>query len=635
MDILLTHFHFLRPWMFLLLLPLAGVLYRLRQTHQTWGAWKKICSPELLDYLQVGSNSLKQAHRSLWLIALAGLLTVVALAGPVWQKLPQPLYRPASALVILLDLSRSMDAEDVKPSRLTRAKQKLTDLFTLRKEGQTALIAFAGSAHTVTPLTEDNQTMLSQLRELSTNIMPKQGGNIDTAIEQALTLFKQTSVQHGVVLLMTDSSQYSDAVAKQLTQAGHRLDVIGIGSREGAPIPDRGEGATGGFVNDAQGNIVIAKLDQQRLQRLADMGGGFFHNLTLDNSDIQPLLDQLERRSMADVKQDKSATDQTTHSHDAWHEEGPWLLLLVIPFALMGFRRGILILACCWFMQPHSVQAQTWNDLWQTKNSQAEELMQQKKYADAAKTFDDPAWRAAAHYRQGDYAAALKDFDAITQPTLDDQYNRANALAHLGRLDEAITAYDEILKNDDQYNDAKANKALLEKLKQQNSQKDSHSNKSNKKDASKNQKQGSGKGKGDAKNQQQDATNQKQDGSSKPQHQKGEKNQQNSAQKGNQQKQPSNPEAQAAKDEEKNRKQAEQLKKSPKQNNDTKKQKIGTNQQHTLSPDELKKLESQQAFEQSMRRIPDDPGGLLRRKFLYQYQQQQQAGKAPQGATSW
>ncbi|MDQ6968027.1 MAG: VWA domain-containing protein [Mariprofundaceae bacterium] len=649
MDNFLINFHFLRPGAFLLLIVLAGLIYQLKQLSPVWGAWQKVCSAELLNYLQFNSGPTPTSQRHVWVIGIAGICIITALAGPVWRQLPQPLYQPTSALVVLMDLSLSMDAEDIKPSRLIRAKEKLIDLLNMRKEGQTALIAFAGSAHVVTPLTEDKQTILSQLQELSTDMMPVQGGNIDTALQQALKLFKQSSIQHGVVLVITDSDQFTDAVLKQLTQAGHRIDVIGIGTEQGAPIPT----PTEGFVTDQQGNIVIASLRKDRLQKLAKLGHGFFHKLTLDQTDIQELLPQLKPAIFNDdVSQSKH------HTYDIWHEEGPYLLFLIIPLALMGFRRGLLIVILCLGIQPQTVHAQSWDELWQTKDNLGEVLMHDKKYAQAAKVFENPAWKSSAYYKAKNYTAAEKDFHSITKPTVDDLYNHANALAHLGQLDKAILIYKKILESHPEYLDAKANEDLLEKLKKQQSSKKNNSNNQNKKDHSDHKQQAQG-SKGNKKNTH-DKKSSKQSAAKKNSNQQQEKS---SSQHSNDSKQEKNMDdkkssKQSASDKNSNQqhkkssaqhptdlkqgkhtdsskpKQAQKGKKAVQENKNMQKHTGKKPLQHALSPDEMKKLESQQAFDQSIRRIPDDPGGLLRRKFLYQYQQQH-VEKNAKGVKKW
>ncbi|MDX8384658.1 MAG: VWA domain-containing protein, partial [Ghiorsea sp.] len=561
---------------------------------------------ELLAYLQVGTAE-KPASSSLWKLvsaALIGLLSIIAIAGPAWQQLPQPMYREQSALVILLDLSRSMDASDVKPSRLTRAKQKISDLLALRQEGQTALVVFAGSAFVVTPLTEDNQTILAQLQGLSTDIMPLQGGNIDIAIDKGMALLAQASVQHGQLLFITDSDAFSSAKVEKLTQAGHDLSIIAVGTRAGAPISK----ASGGFLSDQHGNIIIPQLNSTRLQSLAKLGHGLYRPLSLDDSDIQPILARTISANW-DEQQEKSI-----QISDQWREEGVWVSLLLIPLVLIGFRRGVLLITLCFLYQPNPAQAFAWQDLWQTQHQQAQSLLQQEEYAKAAQTFQDPAWKAAAAYKNKDYEAALNTLNTIEQPSADDSYNKGNALAQLGRLDEAIAAYDQALQHEANHADAKSNKALLEKLKE------------------KQQKEQDGEKKGEDEQQQDGKKSDKSQKSSQegsdPSREQQEKQPSQNNNDSQQQKKPNQAEEQAkqqdkptdddaAKDEPPQT--AEQQ--ADKKNQPDKKQQ--------LSAEDIEKSEVQQAFEQSLRRIPDDPAGLLRRKFKYQYQQQDNGQASP------
>ncbi|MDQ6952505.1 MAG: VWA domain-containing protein [Mariprofundaceae bacterium] len=606
------NFHFLRPWAWLALLPLFALLYQIKQEKQASGAWKKVCSPELLSYLQVGSKSVKGRALPMWMVAWVSLCLTVALAGPVWKKMPQPIYQSDSALVIALDLSLSMDAQDIKPSRLIRAKQKLTDLLRMHREGQTALIVFAGTAHVVTPLTTDVATILSQLRELSTDMMPKQGGNLDAALLKSMALFKQSSVAHGVVLLMTDSHQYSDRVVKKLVQAGHRLDVIGIGTEEGAPIAK----VSGGFLTDRQGNIIMPTLDVASLQHISALGHGKYHAIDLQENDLNPVLAQLKPSAWqgGQVLQQKQV-------YDIWYEEGPWLLLLVIPFVLMGFRRGVLVVVLAAGLHASPVQAVEWGSMWQTPQSKGETLMQEKKYAQAAKQLERSDWKLSAHYKQGDYAAAIKDFKHLNKPSTDDIYNYGNALAHTGKLDAAIAAYNKALKMNPQFADAKANKALLERLKKKQKQK--HKKKSSK--DGKKGKQGDKKSDPSSKH---DASKQKAD--------KNSDNKQKQSQQGKPQDKKTDQPKQASQSKQADKHKASKQHPAPQQQDTTKKTaKQNQQSQHALSKDDLKKLEKKQAFEQTIRRIPDDPGGLLRRKFMYQYQQQHQQNASSEGDVAW
>lgn len=619
MDTLIANFHFLRPLMFLLLLPVLGLLYQLKQKHSSLSAWQKVCDPALLAYLKVGESK-SSSQRPFWLILICSLLLVTALAGPVWKKMPQPMYQEHSALIVLLDLSRSMDASDVKPSRLVRAKQKLTDLLHARKEGQTALVVFAGSAFVVTPLTEDNETILSQLQGLSTDIMPAQGGDIDTALNKATALFSQAGVLHGQALLLTDSDAFSDTVVQQFTSAGHRLSVIGIGTTEGAPIAK----AEGGFLNDKRGNIIIPQLDIPRLKTLARLGHGKYHDLTLNNTDIQSILSGTQPNLL---NQDKAAkSDQTS---DQWFEEGPWLLLLLLVLVLPGFRRGLLVVALCLAIQTPPAEASTWANLWQTPDQQGESLMHQQQYKEAEKTFTNPAWKAAAAYKNKDYENALKNFNHIKKPSPDDLYNQGNALAQLGQLDEAIAAYNKVLAQDPKHQDALANKALLEKLKQEQEKKQQdkpeqgkkeHSNKNQ--DQQNAQQQGSKQqDKQQSNGQQKNADRQEKKGSQTQANQQGaEEKEQQAAQQENDKKQAAQKQEDHKKAAQQAAKQAEELKKAEQA-------------KKTPSQEDLQQAEAQQALEQTLRRIPDDPGGLLRRKFKYQYQQQ--PGNRNSGVLQW
>ena len=584
MDVWLSHFHFLRPWMFFIILPMLWLLYVAKKQSSSLSAWQKVCDPALLSYLKVGVET-STAKRSFWTMFIAGLLIITALAGPVWKQLPQPMYRQQSALVVLLDLSRSMDAGDVKPSRLTRAKQKLTDLLKLRREGQAALVVFAGSAFVVTPLTDDFETILSQLQSLSTDMMPKQGGNIDIALAKATDLFSQAGVPHGEALLLTDSDMFSDTEVNKLTAAGHRLTVIGVGTVAGAPIPK----ASGGFLTDIHGNIVVPKLNTSQLKTLARQGHGLYQPLSLDNSDIQSLLaaSMLPDATKSIIKNG----EENKQISDQWQEEGPWLLLLVIPLVLMGFRRGVLVVALFLCLPSPPAEAGAWQDMWQTKNQQGEALMQQKQYEQATSTFNDPAWKAAAAYRNQGYETALNALETINKPSADDLYNKGNALAQLGRVDEAIAAYDAALGQDKTHADALANKTLLEKQKKEEDKK-----KDSKKDSKKDDKQDQS---------EKDKSDQQKSDQQKSEQQKSEQ------QKAEQQK----AEQQKAEQKKAEQKKAEQKK------------------AEKPSKQDLEKTEAQQELEQTLRRIPDDPGGLLRRKFLYQYKQQ--ASPRSSGEDQW
>ncbi len=260
------NFHWLRPLWLLAILPVLLLAYGLWQQRKHSSGWQQVISPELLEHLLEGV--LPSKHRySLIGLGLAWILCAIALAGPTWERLPQPVHQQESAMVVLFDLSPSMLAADLKPSRLVRARHQLIDILQARREGLTALIAYAGEAHVVAPLTDDTATLESLLPALHPNIMPLRGSNTEMAVDKALQLFTDSGISQGDILLVTDGVDNSaiDALVDRLDGGQFRLSTLAIGSVEGAPIP----ADNGGFARDNQGGIVIARVNHGQLQQLS------------------------------------------------------------------------------------------------------------------------------------------------------------------------------------------------------------------------------------------------------------------------------------------------------------------------------------------------------------------------------
>jgi Ca-activated chloride channel family protein len=609
----MTAWHFLRPAWFLALLPLAALLWWWLRPARRAGAWQQVVDPQLLPHLLLDSRGV-QRRWPLWLAGLLGLLSIVALAGPVFEKLPQPVFRAQSALVIVLDLSRSMDAADLKPSRLTRARLKVRDILQRRREGQTGLVVYAGAPFVVSPLTEDTATIAAQLDAMETDLMPARGSRADLALQKAATLLTQAGVAKGEILLITDGladDSPAESVAAELRSHGHRVSVLGVGTADGAPIP-RGDGQ---FIKDGQGNIVISRLTPSRLAALAAAGGGGYRAMRTDDQDIAALLQDAQVNPL-DVE--KTATDLHT---DLWREEGPWLLLLVIPLAALAFRRGVLaaVLLLVLLPQPKPAMAGDWDDLWSNADQRAAKALAAGDAATAAKTFADRRWRAAAQYRAGQYQQSAKTLEGLDDA--ESLYNRGNALAKAGDVQGAMSAYDAALKKDPDNADARYNRDLLRRQQQKQQQSGNKNDKGDNKGKhkqgdqdSKGDKQAGDKSQGD-KQDGQDKQAQQQDG------QKGEQQDSAGGQKGDSQDQQDAAKSSqnASKDAAKQQKEKEKQAKSASRQ-DAKDAKDGQDKAQQASPsDDMSKTEAQQATEQWLRRIPDDPGGLWRRKFRYQY----------------
>ncbi len=613
-------FHFLRPAWFLALLPLVIFVYLLWRRQRAGRSWQAVVDARLLPYLLMGSER-RRMRMGIAAIALCGLLAVTALAGPVWTKLQQPVFRRESGLVVLLDLSRSMDAADLQPSRLQMAKFKLRDILARRKEGETALVVYAADPFVVTPLTTDTGTITRQLPSLTTDLMPAQGSRADRAITKAQALLEQAGAVHGDVLLITDGIDNDPpaplrAAVKKLINAGYRLSVLGVGSAGGAPIPL----GDGGFFKDAGGAIVVAKLDEQPLARLAADGGGIYRHLAVDDSDTDVLTRTFD--SGAEAQRSQRATGMKS---EQWREEGPWLLLPLLPLVVLAFRRGYLLLLFLAMLlpAPHNAYATDWDGLWQRPDQRGVQALAQHRPQQAAKLFTDPAWRAAADYRAGNYPAALKDLEK--QHTASAAYNRGNALAHMGRLNEALNAYEDALKRDPDFKDAAYNRDLVKKwLQSQHSKSNGKSRKNGNKQSG--QKQDL---------QQQGKSGQRQQSNSGRQHQ----GRQSPDKAGNNQSAAKNPPDNTGKGDDKNNAdksamtQADKDKLDKRDKRDTQQTKPARqdadNTQTAMNdtPPQAGQVsppqdESQQATAQWLRRIPDDPGGLWRRKFLYQYKRE-------------
>ncbi len=608
-------------------------------------AWQQVCDAHLLPHLLVQWGGSRQ-RLVLWLIACGGLLAILALAGPTWSKRPQPVFETEQARVLVLDLSRSMDATDIKPSRLTQAKYKLLDILQNSKEGQTALLAFAGDVHVVSPLTSDADTIAAQVPTLNTQIMPIPGSRPLEALRTARDLLKQGGAASGDIILITDGVEdtATHALAAQLLEQGYRLSVLGIGTPQGAPIPL----ADGSFLKDQGGAIVVPRLDPGSLQRLAQAGGGIYAPYTADQRDLYYLLSPA-----ADQAYQASEDNPISES---WEEQGPWLLLLLLPVAALAFRKGwLLAVFPLFFIMLPDASAGVWDDLWHTRDQQGQQAFSAEQTEQAAQLFESPEWQGVAQYRAGNYQAAVDSF--AQQDTADAHYNRGNALAKLGDLEGAKQAYQQALEKNPQHPQAKDNKALVEQLLEQKQQEqDSESG-----DQGEKGEQGED---GESKEQegQQDSSQQeqKQDGDSgqSQDQQEGEGQQQPSKEQDGQsgedsqpapsqptddeeQQNPSSSSAQQDEQAPENAEDSSMAQADPKQEDAPSEEDIRqalqqqqeageeppegeqAQVQQAMSAEEVQAQEQAMALEQQLNRVQDDPGGLLRRKFAWEYQQRQ------------
>jgi len=609
-------FHFLHPLWFWALLPALLLLWLLRKSDAQETAWRRVCDAGLLPYL-LTRPGISTSRLPLWLLGIGWLLAVIALADPVWEQQPQPVFRNEAARVVVLDLSNSMLSPDLKPSRMVRARYKVADILNQDLDGQTGLVVFAGNAFVVTPLTSDVETIRALLSPLEPNLMPAQGSRVDLGLQKAGHLLRQAGLRRGDILLVTDGYDGQRAIdaATELQQQGHRVSVLGVGTAAGAPIPVSG----GGFLRDSRGDIVLPALDQQALQALATAGGGGYATISNSEADIKRLLMQ----SAPALDEVVASNDRST---DVWQSHGPLIVLLLLPLAALAFRRGwlllLLVTVSATVSMPQPAMALGWDDLWLRADQQAARALQAGDPEQAAQLADDPALRGTAAYQAGDYEQAVDAFTGSAGSDAD--YNQGNALAKLERYEEAIAAYDRALAKQAGMADAEHNKAEVEKLleEQQEEQQKDKKNQQGKKDEKDQQGQEGQQGEGD-----EQGADQQQSAEGSEGDKQGEEQETSGAEQGEQQEEAAGEQQQAADEEG-----AEDEQQSAQQDGADGKEQGDQPAQAA----EAKPLDSEekQAAEQWLRRIPDDPGGLLRRKFLYQYRQQTQ-GAAADSQQAW
>ena len=591
---LISDFHFIRPLWLLGIIPAALCLLMINKLAHQAGNWSKVISPELLPFLMQsdaqGGNRLTRD----FMTGTAGcwLLFCLALAGPSWNQLPQPVHKEDAALVLMLDLSPSMLAEDVAPSRLIKARYKMIDILKARQQGFTGLVVYGGEAFTVSPLTEDGNTIISLIPTLHPGLLPVYGSNTEDGIDAAMDLIKNAGYQQADILLITDGvsrAAFGD-ISSQLKSRNIRLHILGIGTSEGAPIPM----GNGGFVKDKNGSILLPKLDRSALRQLADLGGGKFVSMSNDDSDINHLLQAVA----SDFPTTTEVRDQT---FDVWEDYGYWLILLILPLLLASFRKGVVfvIILAPTLLNAPPTEASIWQDLWLTDDQQGYKALQQGNTEAAQGLFENPQWQASAAYKNQDYKTAVEQYSQ--GKSADDSYNLGNALARSGELDGAIKAYDQALIIKPDMDDAIANRQLVEQLKQQQQQQ----------------------------NQDQKGDTQDQDGESQDQDQQQSQSQQQSE---SEQQQNTGEENQSA-EQEQEQEQEEQSKAASdeEQSEEEQSEEEQSEEQQSKQKSEEDSLKEQQQMElqQWLRRVPDDPGGLLKQKFRYQSQQRASEQRNP------
>lgn len=460
----LSDFHLLRPW-WLLAIPIGVVLAILRTRRSPAASgWAGVIAPSLLPFLTRSIVQENTRRRTGWLLAIAWSLACLGLSGPTAMQLPQPLQRDTNALVVVFDLSPSMRTRDLAPDRLTRARLKTIDFLRERREGMTGLVIYARDAFPIIPMTPDVNTILHLIPELEPEIMPSPGSHVEAALRQAIELLITGGHATGRLLLVTDgvTSEAQQNMDRLMRQFGeYRLDILGVGTADGGPIPL----ADGSFARDARDRIVVASLPEQRLRNLANRAGGRYATLTPDDRDLDHLLAPYRAST------GEAITERTHREFDLWHDLGYWFALALLPLIVLVFRRGAvasLALLLPLALNSPPATASVWSGLWQNPDQRASRALTDGDATLARDLFRDPSWRGVAAYEVGDYEEAEHLFSEDDSAT--GHYNRGNALAAQGRFPEAIEAYEQALAQDPELDPARHNRERAEELMRQQEQ---------------------------------------------------------------------------------------------------------------------------------------------------------------------
>ena len=322
---MLNDFHFLRPWWLSAMIPILFLIVYLYRGFFQKPHWQSICDDHLLPHL------LMSEKKSCWpfiLLSLSLLSLTIALSGPTWRYEMQDMYQSLAARVIVLDLSEAMAVQDIKPSRLERAKYKLLDILRSALDGAVGLIVFTSEPYVVSPLTQDSQTIANMVPNLSLDIMPVQGSKITRALKQAENLLEQSAGRSKEILLMTVSepTEGTFQFANYLASQGITLSVLGMGTSIGGPMPIK---------SFQQNKIIMSHLPEMALKRLASEGQGRYHRFTNDASDLESLLDSDKTKAVDNARLVQRQTQQ-------WKDEGRYFIFPVLLFALLAFRQGWL-----------------------------------------------------------------------------------------------------------------------------------------------------------------------------------------------------------------------------------------------------------------------------------------------------
>lgn len=608
-EITFMPLEFLRPlWLLGLIALLLFALLKHKQNKNSGD--QALIAPHLSANIVTNPSQSKPR----WFAFYSALaIACIALSGPTIRSIDMPVYEMEKAQVIVFDLSYSMYATDIKPNRLSQAQFKAIDLIKQWSEGEKAMIAYAGDAFTVAPLTRDGNAIINHIPHLSPDIMPVRGSRADLALAKAIDLLKNAGYSQGHIVFISDDIKEDQAkeMIKMLKGENWIVSILAVATTQGAPITL----SDGSLLKSPSGEIVVPKLSAQPFYDIAKASKGLYLNSSNNSQDINQLGQYFEY--IEKNEKDKNLSSSGT-SDQFSIDDGYWLSFLLLPLCLLLFRKGFifaLIFAVYLPFTSAPVKAASEtiednkinNSIWKNNQQNAFQAYQDGQYQIASELYENPLEKGSALYKNKQFEQALEEFTKATQlqpNNADTFYNQANSFAQLQQFDKAIEAYDKAISIRPDMAQATENKKIIEEIKKQQQNQEQNQEQSQEQNSQQqNQEENS-----QQQNQEQNSQQQSQEQQQQNSEQTSEKDQQKAEQQKKQQEQ-----------EEQQKQQAEQQEDPEKSKDEQQSQQAMMDQTDEENTQELEELPNW------LKNMPDDPSILLRRKMQQEYQKRAQS----------
>jgi len=459
-----SELHFAHPLCLLgnLMIPIVWVLFFIfQQKHQPIHQLEKFIDRHLLPYLLVNySDKNRFFWKKILLWSLVWSCLTVALAGPRWNFKEVETLSKDQSLVILLDLSESMNGEDIKPSRLIKAKQKIEDLINLSKGVKIGLIAFAADPHMIVPITDDKEMIRQLLPSIETDLVHIQGSRLSLALDMAANMLEAEPGSNKALLVISDGG-FEDAdfieVGRKLAKKDLVIHSMGIGSVEGAPLKNYQ-----GKMIKKNGIPIFSKLEKENLQSLSEVGNGHYLEGSYFSQDEVFIVNELKKRAEVQVNIGKK--------NRIWEEHFYLFILPIIPVILWWFKRGyVLSMVLIFFIPFFKLDATPISNYFKNSEEIGKEALEEGAYETAGHTFKDCYRAGVAYYKAGFFSEAEEMFRNSSREdvSLQAAYNLGNSLAKQEKFKEAIAAYEDVLKKCPEHVKAKENLELVKNIMQE------------------------------------------------------------------------------------------------------------------------------------------------------------------------